>query len=88
MIQMISYDLKKPGQDYTTLIKEIKSLGSWCHALKSTWLVDTPKSAEQVRATLKAHMDADDLILVVNVTGANYSGYLDEEVVAWLRTHM
>ncbi|MFF4885241.1 hypothetical protein ACFY2D_20665 [Streptomyces nigra] len=46
------------------------------------------KSADQVRAALKAHMDANDLILVVNVTGDNYSGYLDEEVVAWLRTHM
>ncbi|MEV7979417.1 hypothetical protein [Streptomyces sp. NPDC086519] len=89
MIQMISYDLKKPGQDYETLIKEIKALGSsWCHALKSTWLVETVKSADQVRATLKARMDANDLILVVNVTGDNYSGYLDEEVVAWLRTHM
>ncbi|MFJ4786031.1 hypothetical protein [Streptomyces sp. NPDC088794] len=86
---MISYDLKKPGQDYTTLIKQIKSLGSsWCHALESTWLVATQKSADQVRGTLKSYMDANDLILVVNVTSDDYSGYLEDEVVKWLRTHM
>ncbi len=86
---MISYDLKRPGQDYTTLIKEIKSLGSsWCHALQSTWLVDTLKSAEQVRAALKGHMDTNDLILVVDITRDDYSGYLDQEIVDWLRTHM
>lgn len=33
-------------------------------------------------------MDANDLIVVVNITGDNYSGYLDEEVVARLRLHM
>ncbi|MEU9388611.1 hypothetical protein AB0D86_01240 [Streptomyces sp. NPDC048324] len=85
---MISYDLKKPGQDYTTLIKEIKSLGSWCHALKSTWLVDTLKSSQQVHSALRAHMDSNDLILVVNITNDDHAGYLDDEVVKWIRQHM
>jgi hypothetical protein len=86
---MISYDLKKPGQDYATLIKAIKSIsGDWCHPLESTWVVPTSLSAVQVRDRLKPYMDSNDSILVVNITNDDYSGYLDDRAVTWLRTHM
>ena len=35
-IYIISYDLKIPGRDYTSLYDAIKSLGDWQHLLEST----------------------------------------------------
>ncbi|WP_209021761.1 hypothetical protein [Nocardioides sp. 503] len=34
---LITYDLNTPGQGYTALHDEIKSLGAWWHHLDSTW---------------------------------------------------
>ena len=67
--KLIAYDLNGPGQNYDNLIDGIKKLGAWWHHLDSTWLVKTAKSAEQVRDELKQHIDSDDELLVVNVTG-------------------
>lgn len=40
MVHDITYDLRKPGQDYTPLYEAIKALGtSYKHDMQSTWLV-------------------------------------------------
>ena len=36
MLYMISYDLNKPGQNYSELYKAIKNCGVWWHHLDST----------------------------------------------------
>ncbi|MFD4543987.1 hypothetical protein [Streptomyces bauhiniae] len=86
---MIGYDLNKPGQNYTTLINEIKALGSWCHPLESTWVVSTTKSASQVRDTLKGFVDTNDELLVMDVTGTGWASYnLDTRVAEWLQVNL
>lgn len=65
---MIAYDLNRGG-DYHALIERIKTLGAWWHNLDSLWLVKTGKSASEVRDLLKAHLDANDELLVIDVSG-------------------
>jgi len=64
-VTLIGYDLRKPGQDYTLLFNEIKSLGEWWHCLDSTWMVKTTLTVEQVRDRLHRRMDPNDQLLVI-----------------------
>lgn len=88
MVYTISYDLNRPGKDYPKLYDTIKSLGSWCHPVDSTWYVDTTLTAVQVRDTLQSVVDASDQILV-SVAGAPGAwANLKDEVSKWLQNHL
>lgn len=52
---LISYDLKKPGRDYSGLTNVIKVIGgiSTIHLLESAWLVSTTLSIKEVMTRLK-----------------------------------
>lgn len=89
---LIGYDLNKSGQDYADLIKEIKALanGYW-HHLDSTWLIrvaDT-QTVAAVRDVLKKHIDGNDELLVIDVTGrsAAWTGF-DESGSKWLKDYL
>lgn len=66
---LVGYDLNAPNKDYGPLIDAIKALGAWWHHLDSTWLVVCSSSAADVRDMLKAYIDSDDELLVIDVTG-------------------
>ncbi|WP_217489778.1 hypothetical protein [Streptomyces malaysiensis] len=76
MSLLIGYDLNRPGQDYGSLHEAIKALGAWWHNLDSTWIVATSKTTTQVRDELKKHIDTNDELLVVELTGVGaWSGF-------------
>jgi hypothetical protein len=83
---LVGYDLVSPGKDYTDLITAIKGLGPWWHHLDSTWLVKTELPASAVRDTLRAHIDANDELLAIDVTGRAraWTGFNDSGS-AWLK---
>ncbi len=85
---IISYDLNKPGQDYSSLYEEIKTLGSWWHNLDSTWVVDSSLSAKQIRDRLWAKMDNNDAILVVKSAGEGAWNGFDDSASKWLKDHL
>lgn len=84
MILLISYDLNRPGQDYSSLYEEIKKAGTWWHHLDSTWIISTNQTPEQWQERLKKHMDDNDNLLVIEVCN-NYQGWLPEKAWKWLR---
>ena len=63
---VISYDLKIPGRDYTSLYDAIKSYNEWQHPLESTWIVFSSDTANEISAKLRANgnMDNSDLLFV------------------------
>ena len=67
MILLVTYDLKRPGQDYPSLHEGIESLGSWAHFLESTWILDTSYSPEQVTNKLIPLIDQNDRLLIFEV---------------------
>lgn len=83
-LHAISYDLSKPGRNYDSLFEAIKTLGAWCHALESTWVVNTTLSAGQVRDRLIKVIDSNDHLLVTELTGSWASFNLSSEQVDWL----
>jgi hypothetical protein len=84
---MIGYDLKKKGKDYASLIKAIKDLanGYW-HHLDSTWFIGSDLSTSAARDYLMEHIDADDELLVLRVTRADWAGVgFSQAAYKWLQ---
>lgn len=84
---LITYDLKKPGQDYKNLHDAIKATGAWWHYLESTWLVVSSSSAQAVFDRLRPHIDANDRVLVIKVTNEN-AGWLTQEAWDWINQNI
>jgi hypothetical protein len=85
---LIGYDLNKSGQEYETLIEEIKKLGTWWHCLDSTWIIKANSSTSIVRDHLKKIIDNNDELLVVCLTGEGaWTGFSDE-CSNWLKNNL
>ena len=86
---LIGYDLKRPGQNYTSLVAALKAYGTWWHNLDSTWILKTNSSVIQVRDALLAHIDRNDRLLVIDITsrGAAWYGF-DKAAQDWLTQHV
>jgi hypothetical protein len=85
---LITYDLMRPGQNYSTLIEAIKEIGAWYHCLASTWLVNTTLSAEEIRDLLKPPIiDTTDKLLVVRLHG-EWACWFPKEAMQWLHDNM
>lgn len=84
MVYLIGYDLNKSGKDYEGLYDAIKSYGTWCHPLDSTWLIETNSSESDISAVLKAHVDDNDALLIIKVT-KNYIGWLTTDIWDWMK---
>ena len=85
----ISYDLNKPGQDYTPLIDAIQSaFPVWCHPVESTWLIDTKASPDHIYQLVARHIDVNDTVLITPVGPGWISHGLSPAVVGWLRAKL
>lgn len=83
---LIGYDLNKSGQDYKELIDAIKAIANgWWHCLDSTWIIKTDQTCVQVRDTLKPHIDSNDELLVVALTGEGAWAGFNDECSKWLK---
>lgn len=82
-VYLITYDLKKPGQNYGNLYEEIKSLGDWAHYLESVWFVDTSFTSTQIRERLLPHIDQNDNLFICRVV-RDYDGWAHKELWKWL----
>lgn len=87
MAYLITYDLMAPGKDYSSLHQAIQALGPCCHCLDSIWLVLNAASAGEIRDYLKAYVDRNDRLLVVQLTGHWASWSLPQKCVDWLKTN-
>ncbi len=86
---LIGYDLKRPGQNYSNLIAGLKGYDTWWHNLDSTWIIKTTLTVVQVRDALLAHIDRNDRLLVVQITGQPAAWYgFDQAAQDWLKQHL
>lgn len=85
---LIGYDLNKSGQDYTTLIGEIKKLGTWWHCLDSTFIIKSRSTAVIIRDHLQKFIDSNDDLLVVALTGEGAWIGFDNDCSEWLKNNL
>lgn len=82
----VCYDLNSPGQDYDELFEAIEEYGTWWHNLDSTWIIISSDKASTIRDNLKQHIDSNDKLLVLKLTGAwAGTGFDDYD---WLSNHL
>lgn len=84
----VSYDLRKPGRNYESLIKYLESFPGYCHALESEWFIVTDKSPEKVLNEAMAHVDSNDGIVVVRSSAPGAWVNLPESVSRWLERNL
>jgi hypothetical protein len=86
---LIGYDLNKPEKDYPKLIEAIKdNFKTWWHSLDSTWIVKADLTSVEIRDLLKAHIDKNDELLIVKLTGeAAWTGF-STEASDWLKKNI
>lgn len=85
---LVTYDLNKPGANYDALYERIKSYGTWCHLVDSTWIVVSTATAQAVYDHLKPALDADDNIFVVNISGQARQGWLSKTKWDWINKNV
>ena len=83
MVYVVSYDLRKPGQDYKGLFDELQTSPGWWHYLESTWLIATSESANELYNHLRKYLDRDDSILVIQA-GIDRQGWLPKKAWEWI----
>jgi hypothetical protein len=86
---MISYDLNQLGQNYSNLFEAIKALGTWWHCLDSTWIVKSNLTASGIRDILQRHIDSNDKLIVVRLTGeAAWTNSFGANCSNWLKNNL
>lgn len=81
----VTYDLIKE-KDYNAVHKAIQSLGNWAKVTESNWYVNTLHSASDAASIVKAAMDEDDKLIVIDATNNNCVYYnLPEKVNLFLK---
>lgn len=84
---LISYDLKRPGQNYSELYEEIKNSGEWQHPLESTWILKVHNyvTPADIYSILRPNIDDNDFLFVVDITDQNYYGWLPKNFWTWFK---
>lgn len=76
---MITYDLNSKGQKYDEVINAIKNSSSyWCTFWKSSFLIKSSLTPDQITDNIKPHLDGNDRLIVIEVKN-NYQGWLSED---------
>lgn len=84
---MISYDLHAPTNNRTAVQDAIKSLGSWCKYVSTTYLVNTTLSIKEVQDICTAPLDGNDRMLIAEITGTIHGQLLDTEF-QWIQENI
>lgn len=87
MLMLVSYDLTRPGQNYSGLYDAIQRCGECSHCLQSVWLVQTNLSATQIQIELRKYIDDNDSLFVVDITGQSRNGWMLKSTWDWVRAH-
>lgn len=84
-IYAVTYDLHSPGQDYDKLHEQLKSYSSYSKRFDSFWLIDSTKSASEIRDELIKVVDKNDKLFVIEVKKHWAGRKLADGMVNWLK---
>lgn len=69
-------------------IGAIKAFGTWWHHLDSTWIIKTDWTAVQIRNDLAQHIDKNDELLVVLLSGEGAWQGFNQSGSDWLKKNL
>jgi hypothetical protein len=82
---LVSYDLNRPGQDYTDLWTQLRAFPH-NHAMASGWLLDVNGTGELLFQALVPFIDDNDVLFINPIPSTNFwSGRVRPDTLQWLR---
>lgn len=84
---MISYDLNSPTKNRTAVEDSIKSLGSWCRYVSTTFLVSSSKNVDDVQDIVTKHLDSNDSMIICKVQKP-IKGWLSQDQWDWIHKNI
>jgi hypothetical protein len=78
----ISYDLLLPGQNYLAVHDAVTSLGRWYKFQYSLYYVNTALSRSEAFRLVRAAMDWNDRLIVIDAHGATVDGVTQADIDA------
>lgn len=83
-IYLVSYQLFETNKDYSELTQELKMSRTWCHPLRTTWLIQTEETLDQLYKRLEPFIYDKDRILITPLSD-NLRGRLTDEAWEWIK---
>lgn len=88
-VHWVNYDLNKTGQNYDKLINYLKSHQGWARPVRNSYLVKTSLNAGELRDGIQQHVDSNDAVLVIDISGGNWGSYnISKGVTDWLKKNL
>ncbi len=81
-VYVVDYDLRNPDHDYQPLYDALNQY-ECCHALESSWFIDSDLSASAIRDDLCQHVHQQDQIYVMRLR-PSWSSCRTESCSRWL----
>ena len=85
---IVTYDLKKVGQNYECISKKLEALGDFWHFQQSVWLVGWDGDAFGLANELETCLDSNDTLFVTRVTSDSAWSGLGDDGDAWIAAMM
>jgi hypothetical protein len=85
-VLLVTYDLKKPGQDYTDFLAIIRKY-PYARLSESSYAIATNEIPQDVYNKLSPHMDKNDQLYIVTLRSP-YWGLGPKEVNDWLTQNL
>ena len=86
-VYMISYDLNSPTNNREKVEQSIKSLGTWCKYVTTTFLVSTTYDLGTVEAIATKHLDSNDRMIVCKIQKP-IRGWLSQDQWDWISQNL
>ncbi len=83
---LVTYDLNRPGQDYSGLLNEIKKY-SWARLSESSYAINTTQTPSALFDQLRPHMDQNDYLYIITLNKP-HRGYGLPNVNDWLDSNL
>lgn len=85
---IVTYDLKQVGQNYIGITRKLETYTMHWRMQGSVWIVQTSKTAAQIRDGLAACLDQNDNLFVARLEGeAAWKGFSDK-ASSWLKSQL
>lgn len=89
MVYLVTYDLNKPGKDYSTLYTALRQYDYIRdNGLDSVWFVSTNWTANQIYEHLRVHLDRTDRIIITQMRGGEHQGWMHQNIWAWINARL
>lgn len=85
-VLLVTYDLNKPGKDYSDLLKTIKSY-SWARLSESSYAISTDSTPQTIYGQLEPYLDSNDTLYVITLKKP-YAGVGPKDVNNWLASNL